>query len=138
MTTYTKVKTASISFIILSGLAFLSVSAMAFYNPQSVMDLVKVDLPNTDPLSSIRGVYGGVGLSIFISLIFLLKKNIQLALGFLTLIWGMYALSRFITICVNGSLGSFGTQWLITESILCLTALVLWYLQTDFRQHANN
>lgn len=37
---------------------------MAFGDPQAVMDLVLVKLDNTDAYSSIRGVYGGVGIAI--------------------------------------------------------------------------
>jgi hypothetical protein len=50
-------------FILLSAFCFLSVGLMAFVSPQAVMDLVKVNLGNTDAISSIRGVYGGVGLT---------------------------------------------------------------------------
>lgn len=125
MNTQQKTKTAAGGFIIFSALALLSVSLMAFVNPQSVMDLVQVQLPNTDAFSSIRGVYGGVGASICILLIYLLIHNRRLALFFLALIWGFYALSRSITIFAEGSLGSFGTQWLITESILFVVALLL-------------
>ena len=49
---------ASRVFILLSALSLLSVSLMAFANPQSVMDLVQVQLSNNDAFSSIRGVYG--------------------------------------------------------------------------------
>lgn len=52
-------------YMLLSALAILSVSLMAFSNPQSVMDLVQVQLPNPDAFSSIRGAYGGVGLTLF-------------------------------------------------------------------------
>lgn len=113
-------------FILFSALALLSVSIMAFVNPQSVMDLVQVRLGNTDAFSSIRGVYGGVGLALFISLIYLMLTNIRQGLAFLCMIWGFYALSRMITIAVEGTLGSFGTQWLVTESVLFVIAAVLW------------
>lgn len=35
-------------FILVSALALLSVSVMAFLNPQAVMDLVEVNLTSTD------------------------------------------------------------------------------------------
>ena len=60
---------AARGFILLSAFSLLSVSLMAFFAPQSVMDLVQVRLENSDAFSSIRGVYGGVGLTIFIFLI---------------------------------------------------------------------
>ncbi|QJD81657.1 DUF4345 domain-containing protein [Spirosoma rhododendri] len=112
-------------YILLSALAILSVSLMAFSNPQSVMDLVQVQLPNPDAFSSIRGAYGGVGLTLFISLLYLMLREVPKGLAFLSLLWGLYALSRIMTIVSQGALGSFGRQWLLIESILCLTALVL-------------
>jgi nitrate reductase gamma subunit len=112
-------------FILLSALALLSVSVMAFSNPQSVMDLVGVKLTNTDAFSSIRGVYGGVGLTLFITLIYLMLRDVKKGLVFLSLLWGSYALSRILTIFTEGALGAFGRQWLLIESIFCLIALVL-------------
>ncbi|PRY03942.1 uncharacterized protein DUF4345 [Pontibacter ummariensis] len=116
---------ASKGFILLSALGLLSVSTMAFADPQAVMDLVNVKLTNTDAFSSIRGVYGGVGLTLFISLIYLMLRDTQKGLVFLCLLWGFYALSRTVTIFAEGSLGSFGNQWLVTESVLFVLAVVL-------------
>jgi hypothetical protein len=114
------------SYILLSGLAFLSVSLMAFISPQAVMDLVQVKLSNPDAFSSIRGVYGGVGLALFISLMYLMMKNPTQALIFLAMLWGFYAASRIITIMVDGQLGSFGNQWLFIEGLLFLLAIGLY------------
>ncbi len=116
---------AAKGFIFLSALSVLSVSAMAFADPQAVMDLVQVQLNNNDAFSSIRGVYGGVGLTLFISLIYLMLKDTRKGLAFLCLLWGFYALSRTITIFSEGALGAFGSQWLLTESVLFVMALVL-------------
>ncbi|MCC9168097.1 DUF4345 domain-containing protein [Pontibacter harenae] len=116
---------ASKGFILLSALSLLSVSVMAFANPQSVMDLVNVQLNNTDALSSIRGVYGGVGMTLFLSLIYLMLRDTQSGLLFLCLLWGFYALSRTITIFYEGALGDFGNQWLVTESVFFVLALAL-------------
>lgn len=98
---------------------------MAFMNPQSVMDLVQVQLPNNDAFSSIRGVYGGVGFTITTVIIYTLFKSRKTGLAFIALLWGTYAVSRLITIAVEGSLGDFGQQWLMIESSLCLMSLVL-------------
>ncbi|HEX8333442.1 MAG TPA: DUF4345 domain-containing protein [Segetibacter sp.] len=117
------IRFASIGFISLSVLSIFSVSMMAFINPQQVMDLVQVNLGNNDAYSSIRGVYGGVGISIVGVIIYLSRLSLSKALGFLTMFWGMYGLSRVITIVVEGKLGAFGTQWLITEA--CFTAISL-------------
>ncbi len=116
-------------FIGFSALSLLSVSVMAFANPQSVMDLVAVKLENNDAYSFIRGVYGGVGLTIVISLFYLLRKHAQIALGFLVMLWGFYAISRMITVFSEGALGAFGTQWMITETVFCLIAVSLFFLR---------
>ena len=86
----------------ISILGILSVSLMAFHSPQSVMDLVQVTLPNTDSMSSIRGVFGGAGLTISIILIRLaIKKptarcaNHQSALGLLRMLSLAYPLGRW-------------------------------------------
>jgi hypothetical protein len=126
MKTQKLLRLASQGFILLSAVSLLSVSLMAFANPQSVMDLVAVQLNNNDAFSSIRGVYGGVGLTLFISLIYLLRQNFRKGLAFLCLLWGFYAVSRLITIFAEGPLGAFGTQWLITESVFFLIAFVLY------------
>ncbi|OIN55588.1 DUF4345 domain-containing protein [Arsenicibacter rosenii] len=113
-------------FITLSALALLAVSLMAFANPQSVMDLVHVQLGNTDAYSSIRGVYGGVGLTLFISLMYLMLHDPRKGLSFLILLWGFYAFSRTMTIFMEGRLGAFGQQWLVVESVFCLIAAGLF------------
>lgn len=133
MKTQKIIRVLSIVFISFSALVLLSVSIMAFQNPQAVMDMVQVKLPNTDAFSSIRGVYGGVGLTIFLLLAYLIKTNVRLGLGFLTVLWGCYALSRTITLFAEGPLGDFGSQWLVTETVLCLMAGTLFI----FNRQAN-
>lgn len=123
------VNIASVILLSFSALAILMVSVMAFQNPQAVMDLVQVTLPNNDAYSSIRGVYGGVGLTITAVLLYCVWKNKKQGLAFAALLWGSYALSRLITINVEGALGAFGTQWLLIESVLCGLALLLLLLQ---------
>lgn len=137
MNTAKKVNVIAKFFIGISALSLLSVSLMAFVNPQSVMDLVQVKLNNTDAYSSIRGIYGGVGMCIVLHLVYLLFKNTKMALGFLCMLWGFYALSRTITIFSEGPLGSFGSQWIAVESVLFIIALSLFltvnYLQKNER-----
>jgi hypothetical protein len=101
---------------------------MALLDPQMVMDLVQVDLPNTDAYSSIRGVYGGVGITLCVALIYTLRKDLQESLGLLSIFWGSYAASRIMTILNDGSLGDFGKQWLIIELVFFLIAMVLLLL----------
>lgn len=115
-------------FIAFSAFSLLMVSLMAIANPQSVMDLVQVKLPNNDSYSSIRGIYGGVGLVIIVQLVYLLVKDRKKALAFLSLFWGAYALSRLITIMAEGPLGDFGSQWLKIESVFCILSIVLYTL----------
>lgn len=112
-------------FMGISALSMMMVSLMAFRNPQAVMDLVHVQLNNNDAYSSIRGVYGGVGLTLFITIVYLLVKDVKKGLYFLAILWGLYAVSRIITICTEGSLGDFGSQWLRIESCFFIIALVL-------------
>lgn len=110
----------------ISILGILSVSLMAFQSPQAVMDLVKVKLDNTDALSSIRGIYGGVGIPIIFIMIYLWRNNMRIGMLFLGLFWGSYAISRALTIMIDGPLGAFGTQWIYTESILAILAFILF------------
>lgn len=113
-------------FILLSALCLVSVSLQAFYDPQDVMNLVKVNLPNTDAASSIRGVYGGVGMALCISLVYLMISDVSKGLAFLILLWGFYALSRTITIFSEGALGDFGRLWLCIETSFFFIALALF------------
>ena len=121
-------KIAKISSQILIGFSAFSVGYVAFFalfSPQATMDLVATTLPNTDAISSIRGIYGGVGLVITIQLIYLLLNNYYKGLVFLSLFWGAYAISRLITIFVDGPLGEFGNQWIVIESAFSLIAIIL-------------
>lgn len=121
-------RVVSKGFILLSGVSLLSVSLMAFNNPQAVMDLVAVKLTNTDAYSSIRGVYGGVGLTLFITLLYTMRKNLLEGLGLLSLLWGFYAFSRMMTVVKDGALGAFGNQWLGIETSFFLIAITLYFL----------
>jgi hypothetical protein len=131
------IKRVSTGYILLCALSLVSVSVMAFINPQSVMDLVAVNLQNTDAYSSIRGIYGGAGMAMVVLLMYLLRNNHQIALFFLTMLWGLYALSRLITIFVEGPLGAFGSQWIVIETIFFIIALVLFTF-TKRMNHGRN
>ena len=98
-------------------------------SPKNTMDLVNVSLDNNDAISSIRGVFGGVGITISASILLLfLKKRYNDILLFLIVFWGMYALSRLITIWYDGILGDFGNQWIMIESVLFICGLALLIL----------
>lgn len=122
------IRISSSVLILLSALGIIMVSLMAFQNPQAVMDLVQVQLNNNDAFSSIRGVYGGAGITIVIALIYLLIKNKPLGLVLAGILWGSYAISRMITIAVEGPLGAFGQQWLKIESVLCVLCFCVYFI----------
>ena len=118
----------------LSILGIAMVAFMAFNDPKAVMALVNTNLDNTDAYSSIRGVYGGAGLTIAIAMVYGMLKNMKIALGFTALLWGLYAVSRIITSIVDGPLGAFGTQWVYTETFLCLVCGTLFLLNKSKQQ----
>lgn len=99
---------------------------MAWNNPQDVMDMVQTKLSNNDALSSIRGVYGGVGLSIVLLMIYGMIYNIPKTLLFIGIFWSLYAVSRLITIWIDGPLGDFGINWLCIETGLGLMAFLIY------------
>lgn len=127
------IRLSSTIFIGLSALSLLYVSMLSIFNPQATMNLVHVTLDNTDAISSIRGVYGSTGLAIMIAMVWVYFKEPKWSLSFLALFWGGYAISRFITIIVDGHLGDFGNQWIVIESLFCCIALLLnkFYPITD-------
>jgi hypothetical protein len=129
MRTNRPLETGTWALIGISALGVFSVSAMAFMDPQGVMDLVNVKLENNDAYSSIRGVYGGVGISLLTVLGYLTWRDRTAAVAFIALFWGMYAISRLMTIGMEGALGEFGSQWLAIESTLSIFALVMLALR---------
>lgn len=102
---------------------------MAFADPQKVMNLVQVKLTNNDAYSSIRGVFGGVGVTIIVMLLLISKQRLQNGLWMLAILWGMYSLSRMITIVAEGPLGSFGAQWLRIETAFTILSIGLALLE---------
>jgi hypothetical protein len=127
------IKISSQIFIGFSAFSLGYVALLSLINPKLTMDLVKTTLPNTDAISSIRGIYGGVGLVITIQLIYLLFKDYNKGLLFLSMFWGAYAVSRLITIFVEGSLGDFGNQWIVIESIFSAIAIILMFVSKQYK-----
>lgn len=125
MMTTKVIQLSSKGFILISALGLAYVAVMAIINPQAVMDLVGVKLPNTDSISSIRGIYGGVGITLVIMLVYLAFSQTSNGIIFLTIFWGSYACSRIITWLADGPLGDFGTSWLIIEGCFCLVGVLL-------------
>lgn len=108
-----------------SAFSLAYVSVLSVYDPQATMNMVATTLPNNDAISSIRGIYGGVGLVICTTLVYLFVREIHKGLVFLSMFWSAYALSRVITIWADGPLGDFGSQWLVIEAVMGLSGLLL-------------
>jgi hypothetical protein len=134
MTTEMIFRFAGKGFILFSALSLGYVALMALVSPQSVMDLVGVKLPNTDAISSIRGIYGGVGLTLVLLLVYLAFTKTLQGISFLAIFWGSYAISRVITWISDGALGEFGTQWLVIEAFMCGVGLVLLLFGRKFKE----
>ncbi|HEX7757263.1 MAG TPA: DUF4345 domain-containing protein [Niabella sp.] len=109
--------------------SLLYISILAWANPATVMAFVGVELTNNDALSSIRGVYGGVGFFLVGLALIISIRNLQYGLLFFTVFWLMYAVSRVLTICINGPLGAFGNTWLKIELTFGLLSLTLYLLR---------
>lgn len=118
-------------FIAISILGLAYVSLLAWWNPQDVMTLVGVTLPNTDALSSIRGIYGGAGTFVLGVMVYTWKHALKKTLLLLAAFWLLYAAARLITWQVDGELGDFGTKWLCIEATLGSLALLLAGLQKN-------
>lgn len=129
------VTVAGYTFIAISCLSLIYVSVLAWLNPREVMALVQVELTNNDALSSIRGVYGGVGISLVTLIVIMAVKNLKSSLLFLSGFWFMYAISRVITILQDGPLGDFGNTWIKIETMFGIVAFTLYYLIKSF-QHS--
>lgn len=128
MKTEFKIHMSNVLFVGISIFGLASISLLSLFDPQATMELVRVKLDNTDAISSIRGIYGGVGMSIIAGLTYLLITKILLAVRFLTLFWFSYAVSRLITIIVDGPLGEFGNQWLSIETAFFLIGAILLFV----------
>lgn len=116
-----------------SILSLAYVSLLSLYSPQMTMDLVQTTLPNTDAMSSIRGIYGGVGMVIVATLVYLFVKDVRKGVQFLAVFWFAYMFSRLLTMWIDGPLGDFGKQWLVIESVMCLMAVTITYSTAKYK-----
>jgi hypothetical protein len=135
MNTLRITKISSQVYVLFSIISLGYVSLLSLYNPQATMAMVDTALTNNDAISSIRGIYGGVGIVIIGMLAFLLRTNLNNALLFLVFFWLAYATSRIITLSVDGPLGSFGMQWLFIESSMFFIAFFLWRFLKRLHPH---
>lgn len=117
---------ATWTIVLISALGTLSVSLMALIDPHGVMAMVHTPLDNTDAYSSVRGVFGGVGLTLAAIMVWVFRRDRTAGLGFIALFWGNYAICRALTIAMDGPLGAFGSQWIVIETTLALAALALY------------
>lgn len=120
---------ATWAIVLISALGTLSVSLMALIDPQGVMAMVHTPLDNADAYSSVRGVFGGVGLTLAAIMVWVFRRDRTAGLGFIALFWGNYALCRALTIAMDGPLGAFGGQWIVIETMLALAALALYVVR---------
>lgn len=120
---------ATWAIVLISALGTLSVSLMALVDPQGVMAMVHTPLDNADAYSSVRGVFGGVGLTLAAIMVWVFRRDRTAGLGFIALFWGNYALYRALTIAMDGPLGAFGGQWIVIETMLALAALALYVVR---------
>lgn len=115
--------------VAISAMGTLSVSIMALFDPRAVMAMVNTPLDNTDALSSVRGVFGGVGITLAAIMVWVFRRDRTTAMGFIALFWGNYALCRALTIAMDGPLGAFGSQWIMIEATLAGCAALVYVLR---------
>ena len=120
-----KTNKISLVFLVIVGLAFLSIAIPAFLNPQSIMDNVQVTLGNASAKNSIRAMYGGVNLFFGIYLIFAAFKNQHTGLTLVLLYTGGFVVGRIFSLFAEGNPSPFIIQWLCTESVLAILSILL-------------
>lgn len=120
-----KTETISKVFLILTGLAFLNIATQAIANPQSIMDLVAVQLGNVSARNSIRAYYGGVNLAFAGFLLYGAFKMKKEALILVFLYCGGFVVGRLYSILTEGKPSSFILNWLVIESVLTIISLLL-------------
>ncbi|HEY1025542.1 MAG TPA: DUF4345 domain-containing protein [Sphingobacteriaceae bacterium] len=115
----TQVSTLTKTFLILCGLAFLSIALQALYDPQLIMDLVQDKLTNTSSRNSIRAMYGGVHLALGAYLIYSAIKDAKSALVLLALYTGGFFFGRITGFLTDGTdVTPFIISWTFTEFTL--------------------
>jgi hypothetical protein len=115
-------------FLIFVGLAFINVAVQAIISPQAVFDNVGVTLGNISALNSIRANYGFVNLTLGLFMVYGAFKMRKEALLFASLFcWG-FVIGRLYSIAVEGMPNGFVTQWLVTEIVLGIVAVILLLL----------
>lgn len=112
-------------FLIFVGLAFVNVAVQAIASPQAVFDNVQVTLGNVSALNSVRANYGFVNLVLGLFMVYGAFKMQREALLITALFcWG-FVIGRLYSIGVDGMPNAFVIQWLVTEAVLGVVAVVL-------------
>jgi hypothetical protein len=115
-------------FLIFVGLAFINVAVQAIANPQAVFDNVNVTLGNVSALNSVRANYGFVNLFLGLFMVYGAFKMKREALLITSLFcWG-FVVGRVYSIAIEGAPNAFVSQWLVTELILGILAVILLVL----------
>ncbi|ASZ13691.1 DUF4345 domain-containing protein [Chitinophaga pendula] len=120
-----KIQTITKVFLSLTGIAFLNIAVQAILNPQSIMDLVSVQLDNISARNSIRAYYGGVNLAFAIFLLYGAFKMQREALTLVFLYCSGFVAGRLYSILTEGKPSAFILNWLVIESVLAILSFLL-------------
>ena len=112
-------------FLILMGLSALNIALQAITDPQTVMNLVDVQLGNVTARNSIRALYGGVNLAFALFWLYAAFRAQREGLILGALYTGGFSLGRLLSIALDGMPGAFAMQWLVVESVFAVGAIVL-------------
>jgi hypothetical protein len=116
------IKLSTRIFLGLMALAFCKVGIEALVNPVPVLANVQIELLNTNALSSMRAVYGGMHFVFGLFCLYGIFKNPASALGLIVLYTAGFVLGRLTGIIVDGTPDEFVTSWLATETVSLLIA----------------
>ena len=112
-------------FLILMGLSALNIALQAITDPQTVMNLVDVQLGNVTARNSIRALYGGVNLAFALFWLYAAFRAQREGLILGALYTGGFSLGRLLSIALDGMPGAFAMQWLVVESVFAVGAVAL-------------
>ncbi|HPH86910.1 MAG TPA: DUF4345 domain-containing protein [Chitinophagales bacterium] len=120
-----KTNKISLVFLVIVGLAFLSIAIPAFINPQSIMDNVQVTLGNTSALNSVRAMYGGVNLFFGLYILYAAFKKQETGLILVFLYCAGFMVGRIYSLFAEGNPSQFIITWLCIESTLTILSILL-------------
>lgn len=111
-----------------SALAILRTSITIFIHPQNVLEHIGVNISSIDHSRPLTALFSATGFTIAGILSYLFIQDRRKGLTFLTLLFGIYALYRFLTILFHGSIDDLG-RWLFVDSALFLISVMLLLVQ---------